>query len=119
MVHVHEVRVSAARYRAAAVVSAHHQASSTRRNRLTSSLLLAGLAKLDRSDVLGVTGGLLPHYLIDRHQFAMALLPGLLALLTGGDGDLVAGPPFVDRPSEQLARDEQQELVVLEARLGL
>src|SRR5690606_40861993 len=106
-------------------MAAHHLAPDTRRNRLGSagpptrrrgSARRARLARSDRPDVLRITRDLLSHHLVDGHQLSVALLPRSLALLAGGDGDLVAGPTFVGGASEQLAGDEQQEFIVLEAR---
>src|SRR5690606_3776025 len=107
-------------------MAAHHLAPDTRRNRLGSagpptrrrgSARRARLARFDRTDVLRITRGLLSHHLVDGHQLSVALLPRSLALLAVGDGDLVARSSFVRGACEQLAGYEQQQLIVLEARL--
>src|SRR5690606_8234583 len=83
VMHVHEVRVLAARHRAAPVMAAHHLAPSPRRNRLTGSVLrlarcrlvrprgwvrrrgrLDAAAWIDAADVLRIARGLLSHHLI-------------------------------------------------------
>jgi hypothetical protein len=90
-----------------------------RRGRIDAAAWIDTAAWTDAADVLRVARGLLSCHLFYRNQLAVCFLPGPLAFLARGDGDLVAGPTLVDRATQQLAGDQQQELVVREARLRL
>jgi hypothetical protein len=126
VVDVDEHGLRAARYGAAPAVAEHHRAADGRRDGLARPCRLGllgccrshvgGLPELDPLRIAGGGGNRLR---LERGPLPVALLPAAAAVLADADHELLARSAGIARTHEDLARHQQQQSIIVEARVRL